>query len=230
MKHFQTKMFLAAGALTFASLGHAAVYQFEDTAANNGGFGDRLTSISSTFNSDTERFTWDVTFNATGAADVDGFWLVVNNGPNPKSADVNELAIMYGDLETQTLSTYVYNGANNANSINNPGVLLQTDVFSVSADSFSIDIDATAINAWAGGSYTGISYDENIGIWFHVATGSHFTYDEQGNITDFSFAHQGWYDKANLTTTTTQVSESGVFALLGLGLMGLAAVRKRQSA
>lgn len=228
MKHFQTKMLLAASAFTFASLSHAAVYEFEDNSANNGGFGDRLETISSTYNSDSERFTWDVTFNATGAADVDGFWLVVNNGPNPKAADVNELAIMYGDLSTQTLSTYVYNGQNNANSINTPGILLQTDSFSVSSDSFSIDIDATAINAWAGGSYTGISYDENIGIWFHVATGSQFTYDENGNITDFAFAQQGWFDKAHLKTTT-QVSESGVFALLGLGLMGLASMRKRKA-
>lgn len=229
MKHFQAKMLLAAGALTVASFSQAAIYQFEDNGANSGnaGFGDRLESISSTFNSDTEQFTWDVTFNAAGAGAVDGFWLVVNNGPNPKSSNVNELAIMYGDLSTQTLSTYVYNGQNNANSINTPGILLQTDTFSVSADSFSIDIDATVINSWAGGSYTGISYDENIGIWFHVSTGSTFEYDEDGNITNFSFSNQGWYDKAWLTTTT-HVSESGVFALLGLGLMGLASVRKRK--
>jgi hypothetical protein len=87
--------------------------------------------------------------------------------------------------------------------------------------------DATAINAWAGGSYTGISYDESIGIWFHVATGSHFEYDEQGNISDFAFSSQGWYDKAHLPTTT-HVSESGIFVLLGLGLMGLTALRQRK--
>jgi hypothetical protein len=140
MKQIKTKVLLAAATFAFANLGYSAIYQFEDSGANNGGFGDRLETISSTYNSDTERFTWDVTFNAIGASDVDGFWLVVNNGPNPKSADVNELAIMYGDLNTQTLSTYVYNGANNANSISNPGILLQTDAFSVSDDSCSIDI------------------------------------------------------------------------------------------
>lgn len=226
MKYLHHKMLLAFGAFALASWGNAAVYQFEENNVDNGGFGDWVETISSTYNSDSDRFTWDVTFNGAGAAGVDGFWLVVNNGPNPKASDVNELAIIYGDMSTQTMSTYVYNGENNINSINTPGILLQTDTFSVSADSFSIDIDATTINAWAGGSYTGIAYDESIGIWFHVATGSQFTYDANGNIVDFSFGQQGWFDAENLIAKN--VSESGGFALLGLGLIGLTAMRKRK--
>ena len=121
----------------------------------------------------TERFTFDVDFNAD-PTDVDGFWLVVNNGPNPKSSNVNELAIMYGDMATGTLSTFIYNGANNSNSLNNPAIHLQTDTFSTTSDSLSIDIDASAINSWVGDpNYTGISFDNNIGIWFHIYLLSH---------------------------------------------------------
>ncbi len=224
---FSIKKGFAAALLTatLSQTALAGVFVFEDLNANNGGMSDRLTSVTGSFNDISEQFTWDVEFNSD-PTDVDGFWLVVNNGPNPKSSNVNELAIMYGDLDTNTLTTYVYNGQNSANSWNNPGIYLQTDSFVSDSNSFSIDINAAAINAWsASPDYTGISFDENIGIWFHISRGSNFSYlgDE---IASYSFAQQGWYDKANLTTTT--VPEPASISILLLGLAGVIAGRRRR--
>lgn len=117
--------------LFFAQSALATLYLYDVPNADNGGMGDRLDSISSSYNTSTNRFTWDVTFNSDSTG-VDGFWLVVNNGPNPKTTNVNELAIMYGDLATGTLTTYVYNGLNSSNSWSTPGIFFADRyVFSV---------------------------------------------------------------------------------------------------
>ena len=211
-------VFIGITAISQSAL--ADVFTFEDLAASNGGISDKLDSVTGTFNDVTNQFTWDVEFNAD-PTDVDGFWLVVNNGPNPKSSDVNELAIMYGDLNANILTTYVYNGLNNANSWDTPGIYLQSDTITSDSNSFSIDLDATAINAWGGAppEYTGIAFDENIGIWFHISTGSDFDY--VGDLLDgYSWNSQGWYDKENLTTTVS-APEPATLSLLLLGIAGL---------
>lgn len=222
------KHLLISGLLFLSTSVSATVYMYEDLNANNGGFSDRLASVTSTYNDVTEVFTWDVTFNSN-PTDVDSFWLVVNNGPNPKSSDVNELAIMYGDMDTGVLTTYAYNGLNNANSIINPGILLQTDTFNTTSNSFSINIDATNINAWnapeTAPDYTGIAFDDKIGIWFHIATNSTIGYNTAGDtITSYSYGQQGWYDKADRMTTT--VPEPMSFIMLGIGLLGFSSARR----
>ncbi|WP_371193312.1 PEP-CTERM sorting domain-containing protein [Glaciecola sp. SC05] len=227
------KTLVAVSLLATAAISQASLFSFDTNPATGGSLGSQIDTVSSTFNSTTQNFTWDVGF-ASDPTPIDGFWLVVNNGDNPKSSNVNELAIIYGDLQTGIASTYVYNGQNNANSINSPGILLQTDTFAVTSNSFSLDIDATTINAWSGANsanYTGISYDAGVGVWFHVASGSNFGYTN-GDITSFSFGQQGWWDAANLVTdelSLNSVSAPSSLAMLGFSLFGLVLLRRKFS-
>ncbi len=221
------KAVFAAVLMTTVSFANASLftYTIDNPNPNPNNLGSDIENITSTYSADAERFTWMTEF--TPGSDVDGFWLVVNNGPNPKSSDVNELAIMYGDLSSGTLSTYVYNGQNNANSISNPSIFLQTDAISVGSDTFTIDISTAAINSWSSDpNYSGIAFDENVGIWFHVSSGSNFTTNTEGDITDYSFSDQGWYDVAN-RQATVEASAPGTLALFGLALAGLAFARRR---
>lgn len=223
MKLFKTVMMLSC--LTAAAFSQAGLYEFKANPTLGGNVGDAVEEINSTYDSNAQQFTWDVDF-TSATTGVDGFWLVVNAGGNPKDSDVNELAIIYGDLATGIASTYVYNGANSAGSITNPAILLQTDSFTASSNGFNLNIATGAINSWLSPDpdYTGISYDTSIGVWFHVATNSSFTYLD-GNIVDFSFGHQGWYDIAG--GTATEVNSPSAFALLGLSLLGMSLYRRR---
>ncbi|MEM7563099.1 MAG: PEP-CTERM sorting domain-containing protein, partial [Pseudomonadota bacterium] len=167
--------------------------------------------------------------------DIDGFWLVINDGPNPKSTDVNELAIMYGDLTDGDgmgiLSTYAYNGQNNANSYLNPGIMLQSDwkngALTYDSNSLSINLDVTNINAWLGGDpdYSGIAFDDQIGIWFHISTGSSFSYNDNDELTGYSYDSQGWYDLSK--RKTSKVPEPAILSMFALGLIGVGLARRK---
>lgn len=222
------KSLLIFSALVLPMTASATLFSYEDTSANNGGMSDSLTSLSTTYDSSSEVFTWDTTFNSTG---VDGFWLVVNNGPNPKSSDVNELSIIYGDLINNKWSAFVYNGLNNSNSYNSPGIFLDSGSLTSDSTSFSLSLDASGINDWAilnpapnNTDYTGIAFDEKVGIWFHISRGSSFSYDGSGVLTDYSYSSQGWYDKSGLDATN--IPEPASIALMTLGLFGMGFTRR----
>ena len=233
MKILQT--LVVASLLTITASASAALQSFEINPNTGGSFSsDQIDGISTTFNDESQRFTWNTSLAA--GSEVDGFWLVVNNGPNPKASNTNELAIIYGDLETGILSTYVYNGASGNESIVNPGILLQTDTMNVTDGGFSFDISTGSINSWStaetAAEYTGIAFGESIGIWFHFFSDSIFNYGADGEITDFAYnGTKGWYDVANLTTTTTitPVSAPSAIALFGLAFAGLTLVRRKSN-
>ena len=81
----------------------------------------RIDVVSSTFDNVSKRLTFDASFGpVSGSLVTRGFWLALNNGPNPKT-NGGEMALFYFDasnLSSPKLTTYVYNGVNGPNSWN----------------------------------------------------------------------------------------------------------------
>jgi len=154
------------------SVSASTFYQFDWNGGGHSQAGGKINSITSTFAPSTNRLTWESTFAAAPSSPshvTNGFWLVVNAGPNPKG-HAGELAIFYLDASNSAdlkLSVYAYNGVNGPNSWRDgsPAAGLQTPdriTNSIANPSFinsltfedhgngtrtiGFDIDATAIN------------------------------------------------------------------------------------
>jgi hypothetical protein len=125
-----SRLAAAAGVVVLASTAaHATMFSWNYVKGQPGlgsqydrnDTGGTVESINATFDSTSKRMTFDVFF--TGATPgssliTSGFWLVLDNGPNPKT-HAGELAILYFDAATLSapkLSVYGYNGQNASNS------------------------------------------------------------------------------------------------------------------
>lgn len=258
MKHklalLKTLNAIALAALTFgiSNSASATLYTYDVTAPTGSHNAGKVTDIVTTFNTITEKFTWSHAINDKGnGGQSDGFWLVVTDGPNPKT-HAGEYAILYGDADAGKVTAYEYSGLNNGNSWNNPGNFLGSWNLNVArnsantASTFSFNIDATTLNStytghcsdvtnncdnngteWNSTLWDGLAFGERMGYWFHPFINSSFSYNENGEITSFSQSQQGWYDKGNLRTTAS-VSEPATLALFGLALgLGFAARRRK---
>jgi hypothetical protein len=159
---------LAAAALAASSLSdgaHATVYSWNFTPGMPGSYayspgGGSIDRIDAVFDSAAKHLTWNVQFGPSSAGsplETKGFWLVVNNGPNPK-AHPGELAIIYFDASTvgqagatPKMSVYGYNGANAANSFNDgngdaPGTPPGDLIKGVNDTSYILDASAADVN------------------------------------------------------------------------------------
>lgn len=208
------------------------VYQYEvsggDVPGQNANAG-AITNISTTFDTNTEVFSWSHTINDKGGKASDGFWLVVSDGPNPKG-NVDEFAILYGDADTNTLTAYIYDGVNSANSHTDAGSYL--DTFNLgytdngNSGTFSFSFDATTINSlFNTPDWDGVSFGANMGIWLHPMLDANFGYDQNGLLTSLGYSAQGWLDTKN--RNTVNVVEPSALLLMGFGLFGLGLARRR---
>jgi len=175
--------------------------------------------------------------------DTSGFWMVLNNGGNPKDKP-DELAILYGDLYTDTLTAYVYNGANSANSwdggqfigsyaldgsyYDGPG---NTGEYTAS---FNISLDEINDPTGKPSPWKGIHFEDTVGIWFHNFKHQQgaITYDNDGRITAFHTKYTAWFDTNGTPTefvpwtTTSEPAPFGLFLLAGLAVF---AMRRKSS-
>ncbi|MEM8982966.1 MAG: PEP-CTERM sorting domain-containing protein [Pseudomonadota bacterium] len=228
-----------AGVLLAASLASPAIagpiYQYDSASPRNfgGGTGAGYDSISMTYNSMSQHFSFEVDYSGLVA---DGGWLVVSEGPNPKQAN-DELAILYFDSSSQDVWAYAYNGLNNSASYLTTSFLgYFDDAYQTNGDVASLSIDASGINSMLNGS--GISFGPKIGIWFHPAFGLTAVGGSDG-LLEWGYRAQGWYDTSNdghycenqrrHGGCVTTVPEPGTLALLIPGLALIAARRRKRA-
>jgi hypothetical protein len=220
---------VAAGLLLLVSGSvHAQSYRYDATAAeigySNSGAG-QLTGVTSSYNAATQRLAWAASFvpNAHGAT-PDGFWLALNDGPNPKGT-AGELPIFYFDASKATgpiLTAYGYNGENGNTSYYDgspaAGTQAPDRIFSSLLSGNGIydltytrnangtvtmgfDIDASRVNGYrpinAGANpWDGADFGSEIGVWFHPTARTQTSYTN-GYLSNFTFSSQGWLDNAN---------------------------------
>ncbi|MFK8067146.1 MAG: hypothetical protein AB8D52_02780 [Gammaproteobacteria bacterium] len=240
--------------LTLASTAQATTYTYDDKNSAvtknttplvlHKNAGD-ISAVNTSFDSDTNAFSMKYTVNSNGSALANGMTLVLGSGNSGSN-----FAMLYADSKSGNISAYKYAGKNSyANSafIESFGGKFETDTSIANQTTFSFDIDASKINNFAGGDWTGLGFGETMGIWLYaVKTDGDPTYNANGSLASFGYSNSGWstYDSrmnglraqvSNPPLTPpvppVNVSESGTLALASIGLFGMVARRrfKKQS-
>lgn len=92
----------------------------------------------------------------------------------------------------------------------------------------SFSLDATEINSRTDidEDWKGVTFGEQVGIWFHAGHNTKVGYSEEGEVTSFR-SSAAWYDTNAMDTEAVPEPT----ALLGLGLIGgaFAVSRRRQN-
>ncbi|MEM9006614.1 MAG: hypothetical protein AAGE59_24190 [Cyanobacteria bacterium P01_F01_bin.86] len=177
-------------------------------------------SIRTTFNPQTDLLTWSSTFatNPNNGKLADGAWLVLSEGPNPKS-NQQQYTMFYMDGVNEKLTAYTYNGVNGSNSWQDSNsVFLGSWELGVEENTagdkrtFSFAMDMTDINNRTdlGSDWEGTYFKDKVGIWFHGVADVNATYNDDGSLSEFSYSSQGWYDTKDRPTQA--VPEPGMLA------------------
>jgi hypothetical protein len=183
----------------------AVTYIHEATnPRGSAGAGD-LTSISLAYtnNATTDELSGSFSLQEhSGLADT--AWLVLSDGKNPKGNEQDH-GILYMDFASGNSWLYQYNGQNNLSSYTS-GDLLAFYENSVSANNNGSSVDVDFSVSFAGvtaptDTWTGMSFDESVGVWFHGLEGS-LSGDETG-ITSYTADAGGqfWYDTSYSSAT-----------------------------
>lgn len=199
----------------------------KDTPPGSDAGGD-IKNVDTSFNKDTGEFTFEMVIANPYGRITEGFTVALNNGPNPKGHG-GELALFYFDASNgaPVVSVYAYNGMNTqtswkdgdaAGGIQSPDQIassLATDspftsiTATIDANGnhvYSFTMDATGVNNFNpsygdASDWTGMAFDDALGIWLHPSADIVTDYDANGYLTQWDVCATGYYDTSNQTTT-----------------------------
>ncbi len=172
-----------------------------------------LKKIVTRFDSVSNEFYWEATFQDCNGTLPNGFWLVTNNGPNPKG-HAGELAIFYFDASNPAdvvVTAYAYNGKNplsylkgdHANAVAPDRIVTSKAAGSENwlyeaslldnndgTRTLTLSIDGTILKNHTPvypdniDPWYGVGFDNYLGYWFHWHADLQTTYCD-ANSTDF---------------------------------------------
>ncbi len=223
---------VAAPIVAFASGAEASTFIYNDNDIPGNVGAGAFENIHASFDDQSQQLTWSSTFSTVNGNLADGAWLVLNDGPNPKS-HVQENTMFYLDGINETLTAYTYNGVNGSNSWKDANsVYLDSWDLNVENNgderTFSFDINMAAINGRTdlGAAWEGTVFGEKLGIWYHAVNDLNVGY-EGNELSEFSYSSQGWYDTKN--QVAERVPEPSAMAGLAVaGLLAAKSLRRRQ--
>ena len=203
-------------------------YTFTKTDPAGSDAGGDIKNVETSFNEDTGEFTFEMVIANPYGRITEGFTLALNNGPNPKGHG-GELALFYFDASNgaPVVSVYAYNGMNTqtswkdgdaAGGIQAPDQIassLATDspftsiTATIDANGnhvYTFSMDATGVNNFNptygnAADWTGMAFDDALGIWLHPSADMVTRYDDDGYLTQWDTCATGYYDTSNETTT-----------------------------
>jgi len=215
----------------------AAVFTHEIENPRGSARAGDVTNFTIQYDDSTENLLGTLTINERNGNLANTSWLVLSGGTNPKGNE-DDLAILFMDYDSGTTWAYEYNGENDPSSYESETLIATYNnslISSVSSSTRTVtfNLDVAEIQAHGGGSnpeWTGASFGEEIGVWYHPAVGS-FESDENG-LTGYNVSSQSWYDVGNVGTTyeVPEISSSSAISsmLLLLGLGALVRDRRRK--
>lgn len=245
---------LSIASLGLSAMGHANLYKWQLPAnADQNRNGGVVRSAEASYDSNTQDLSYSATFGtAPNGLKTEGFWLVVNDGPNPKGI-AGELAIFYFDASRSTpvLTAYGYNGLNGNTSFRDgspaggtqtPDRIASSKVSSSWINSLqvrnnangtrtmSFNIRGSVVNNYSPqngnpSEWRGAQFGEKFGIWFHPVTGLNAQYDQRGFLTKWEYCSEGWIDRTN--DNTEVVPEPASITALAIG--AVAALRRKKA-
>ncbi|MCY4333741.1 MAG: VPLPA-CTERM sorting domain-containing protein [Litoreibacter sp.] len=179
-----------------------------------------------------------MSFTSKDSDNADGFWVVVNDGPQPYHQAQGHLAILYSDLTD--VWAYQYTGMAGVRGVNSAFEGTQLDswenVVQSSSDgagktTYSMSLDVSVLNNLNvptdnGVTWEGVKFDEMIGTWLHTTqntfAGCTGPYEVNGNLKCFSGSDWLGWDESMRTTTVVPLPAGLPLMLAGLGAFGLA--------
>jgi hypothetical protein len=203
-----------------------------------GGYGTSIQTFSTSYINNTglnDTLAFRVTMSGTTLTTInnDGFWMVLNDGPNIAGtgnlAEASKAAIIYGDVASRRLTVYQYDGTNSRNSFVSENASGAAPIifnnalttftaggqvgfqFNISVADINdvLKVNSTSLRWNVPSGWEGAAFGSQIGIWYHPIADlvTHYANNSRGQLTLTRFdGADGFFDTTRNTGLTTTPS------------------------